>query len=253
MSLDLKESEFFKQKRAGVLLPLFSMRSAGDWGCGDMGSLKEWIEYLSGYGVSILQILPIHETEPGQNCPYSALSAYAIDPIYISINDVSDVAASQQAQDLIKQYGEEIKFWRSEKKVFYRFIKSAKYKVLWVAYEHFWNNEKSANTARYEQFLEFHQKHASWLVPYCIFRSAKDNLGWTSWKHWEKRLKELDLNYLREYSVSNYKQMMFFSYLQWQLQLQLAEVRRIAASRGVLLFGDIPFGVNLDSADVWSN
>ena len=253
MSLDLKESEFFKQKRAGVLLPLFSMRSAGDWGCGDMGSLKEWIEYLSGYGVSILQILPIHETEPGQNCPYSALSAYVIDPIYISINDVSDVAASQQAQDLIKQYGEEIKFWRSEKKVFYRFIKSAKYKVLWAAYEHFWNNEKSANTARYEQFLEFHQKHASWLVPYCIFRSAKDNLGWTSWKHWEKRLKELDLNYLREYSVSNYKQMMFFSYLQWQLQLQLAEVRRIAASRGVLLFGDIPFGVNLDSADVWSN
>lgn len=89
MSLNLKDNNLLGNKRAGVLLPLFSMRSAGDWGCGDMASFKEWIEYLSGYGVKILQILPIHETEPGQNCPYSALSAYAIDPIYISIKDVS--------------------------------------------------------------------------------------------------------------------------------------------------------------------
>lgn len=253
MSLDLRDNVFLKQKRAGVLLPLFSMRSASDWGCGDMASLREWIEYLSGYGVRILQILPIQETEPGQNCPYSALSAYAIDPIYISIKDVEDVAASPEALDLIARCSEEIKFWRGEKRVCYRFIKSAKYKVLWAAYERFLNKEKSASTARYERFLEFHQRHASWLVPYCIFRSAKDNLGWTSWKHWDRRLKELDLNYLKEYSLANYKQMMFFSYLQWQLQLQLADVRRKAGECGVLLFGDIPFGVNFDSADVWSN
>ncbi len=253
MSLDLKDNVLLQKKRAGVLLPLFSMRSASDWGCGDMASLKEWIEYLSGYGISILQILPIHETEPGQTCPYSALSAYAIDPIYISIKDVQDIQASEAAQELIKEYQDEISFWRGEKKVQYKFIKSAKYKVLWAGYEHFIENEKNANTARYSQFLDFHQKHASWLVPYCIFRAAKDNLGWTSWKHWEKKLKELDLQFLREYSVNNYKQMMFFSYLQWQLQLQLTAARATAEKCGVLLFGDIPFGVNFDSADVWAN
>lgn len=252
MALDLKENEFLKKKRAGVLLPLFSMRSASDWGCGDMASLKEWIEYLSGYGVSILQILPIHETEPDQVCPYSALSAYAIDPIYISIKDVPD-AACPEAQELIDQIKDEISFWRGESKVHYKFIKSAKYKVLWAAYEHFLKTEKSKATSRYEDFLTFHQAHASWMVPYCIFRTAKDSLGWSSWKHWEDNLKNLDKDFLRDYTLKHYKQIMFFSYLQWQLQQQLISARESAAKCGVLLFGDIPFGVNFDSADVWSN
>lgn len=252
MSLDLKDNDLLKKKRAGVLLPLFSMRSSSDWGCGDMASLKEWIEYLSTYGVSILQILPIHETEPNQTCPYSALSAYAIDPIYISIKDVPD-ADCAEVKEIIKQFEDDISFWRGESKVHYKFIKAAKYKVLWAAYEQFLKNEKAKATRRYEDFLTFHQTHANWLVPYCIFRSAKDELGWSSWKHWEDGLKNLDKNFLRDYSVKHYKQMMFFSYLQWLIQQQLIDARETAAKCGVLLFGDIPFGVNFDSSDVWSN
>ena len=183
---------------------------------------------------------------------YSALSAYAIDPIYISIKDVPDCACSQ-AQELIKGFKDDIDFWRGENKVHYKFIKSAKYKVLWAAYEHFWKNEKEKATSRYEDFLTFHQAHASWMVPYCLFRTAKDDLGWSSWKHWENNLKILDKNFLRDYTLKHYKQIMFFSYLQWQLQQQLISARESAAKCGVLLFGDIPFGVNFDSADVWAN
>ena len=86
--LNFENNEYLKNKRAGVLLPLSSMRSDDDFGCGDMLSLQDWINYLSTYQIKILQILPIWETAPKVNCPYSALTAFAIDPVYINIPSI---------------------------------------------------------------------------------------------------------------------------------------------------------------------
>lgn len=253
MPVSLKENVLINSRSAGVLLPLFSMRSAGDWGVGDMGSFKEWISYLSGEGIKIIQILPIHETAPGENCPYSALSAYAIDPVYLSIIDIIDVKTSEEAQDIIVQTKEEIEFWRGQSKAQFKYIKTAKYKVLWAAYEHFLKQEKAKNTARYNDFLAFEQKHSAWLIPYSIFRTAEALTGWTSWKYWDKSLSEINITFLKEFALKYSKEMMYFSYIQWLLQGQLEEVRALAKAKNVLIFGDIPFGVNFDSADVWGN
>ncbi len=253
MPISLQENELIKGRSAGVLLPLFSMRSATDWGCGDMASFKEWISYFGGEGIKILQILPIHETAAGENCPYTALSAYAIDPVYLSVEDVAEVKNSKEAQELIAQTRDEINYWRSEAKAHFKYIKAAKYKVLWEAYNYFLKEEQAKNTARYQDFLAFEKQHSSWLVPYSIFRTAKDIMGWSSWKHWENNLKQINIAYLKEFATNNSKQMMFFSYVQWLLQRQLEEVRTLAKEKGVLIFGDIPFGVNFDSADVWGN
>lgn len=253
MSINLSDNEVIKTRNAGVMLPLFSMRSAGDWGCGDMDSFKEWISYLGGEGVKIIQILPIHETAIGENCPYSALSAYAIDPVFLSIKDVKEVKESPEAQELISQMKDDILFWRGEPKVQFKYIKSGKYKVLWAAYKHFLQEEKNKNTPRFKEFLDFQAKHGHWLAPYSMFRTAKDLLGWTSWKHWDKTLKEIHVDELKKFVGHHAEQIMFFSYIQWLLQKQLEEVRALAKEKGVLIFGDIPFGVNLDSADVWAN
>lgn len=253
MPISLQENELMKSRSAGVLLPLFSMRSASDWGCGDMASFKEWISYLGGEGIKILQILPIHETAAGENCPYTALSAYAIDPVYLSIEDVPEVKKSKEAQELITQTRDEINYWRAEAKAHFKYIKAAKYKVLWEAYNYFLKEEQAKNTSRYQDFLAFEKQHSAWLVPYSIFRTSKDLMGWSSWKHWENNLKQINIAYLKEFAVNHSRQMMFFIYVQWLLQRQLEEVRTLAKEKGVLIFGDIPFGVNFDSADVWSN
>ncbi|MDR0953440.1 MAG: 4-alpha-glucanotransferase [Elusimicrobiota bacterium] len=253
MAVDLKDNELIKTKRAGVLLPLFAMRSATDWGIGDMASLKEWIKYLSGEGVKVLQILPIHETAPEENCPYSALSAFAIDPVYLSIEDVPEVKAAPKAQELINKFRAEINLWRSQSSVSFKYIKSAKYKVLWAAYEYFLEEEKAKNTPRYSAFLAFQEQAAPWLVPYCLFRAAKDIFGWASWRHWAKEFQDINVNYLKNFSIENSKQIMFFGYIQWTLQEQIEEVKAVCKEHNMMLFGDIPFGVNFDSADVWAN
>src|SRR5687767_4542063 len=90
-------------RRAGVLIPLFSFPSEATWGIGDIGDVAPMSAWLEGAGQRILQLLPLNEMAPGQSSPYSALSAMAIDPIYISVPAVAefdggDLDASDRAE-----------------------------------------------------------------------------------------------------------------------------------------------------------
>src|ERR1700691_5784733 len=78
---------------AGVLIPLFSCASTTGWGIGDMGDLAPVTAWLAAAGQKVLQLLPLNEMAPGQQSPYSAISAMAIDPIYIRVTTVPEFVA----------------------------------------------------------------------------------------------------------------------------------------------------------------
>src|SRR5438105_13408339 len=81
------------RRQAGLLIPLFSCLSTTSWGVGDMGDLPAVMAWLAGAGQRVLQLLPLNEMAPGQQSPYSAISAMAIDPIFIRVTDVPEFAA----------------------------------------------------------------------------------------------------------------------------------------------------------------
>ena len=72
-------------RRAGVLIPLFSCPGTSSWGIGEIGDLVALTAWLADGGQRALQLLPINEMAPHEQSPYSAMSAMAIDPIYISL------------------------------------------------------------------------------------------------------------------------------------------------------------------------
>src|SRR5687768_588685 len=80
-------------RRAGILVPLFSIPSSRSWGIGEIGDIEPLSRWLAGAGQRILQLLPINEMPPQERSPYSALSAMAIDPQFISMAAVEDFAA----------------------------------------------------------------------------------------------------------------------------------------------------------------
>src|SRR4029078_4950665 len=80
-------------RRAGALIPLFSIPSSRSWGIGEIGDTPLMIPWLKTAGIKILQLLPINEMPPGEMSPYAALSAMAIDPQFITMDDVEDFAA----------------------------------------------------------------------------------------------------------------------------------------------------------------
>ena len=72
--------ELSPEKRiAGVLAPLFALRRDDDLGIGDVAALREFIDWAAEVGFKLVQLLPINETG-GDNSPYNAISAMAIEP-----------------------------------------------------------------------------------------------------------------------------------------------------------------------------
>src|SRR6266536_2707545 len=81
------------QRRAGLLIPLFSCPTAASWGIGDIGDVEAATGWLAASGLRALQLLPLNEMAPGQHSPYSAISAMAIDPIFIKVPAIPEFDA----------------------------------------------------------------------------------------------------------------------------------------------------------------
>ena len=79
-----------RRRQSGIVVPLFSLVSNKGWGIGEFGDLPMFARWLKEAGQSLVQILPIHEMPPIETSPYSAMTAMALDPIYISMSSVAD-------------------------------------------------------------------------------------------------------------------------------------------------------------------
>src|SRR5258708_25771596 len=81
-----------EEKIAGVLVPLFALRGTDDLGIGDVGALREFIDWAAEIGLKLVQLLPINETGVDSS-PYNAISAIAIEPttIHLAPNSPHDL------------------------------------------------------------------------------------------------------------------------------------------------------------------
>src|SRR5512142_2836088 len=73
------------QSRAGILVPVFAIRTEGDLGIGDTDGLRQMIDWCHRHRLSILQTLPVNETSD-DNSPYNALSSLAIEPTTLAVS-----------------------------------------------------------------------------------------------------------------------------------------------------------------------
>src|SRR5262249_23241630 len=89
---------------AGVTLPLFSLRSDRSWGIGEIGDLPAFASWISTAGLSLIQLLPLGEIPGGETSPYSALSAFGIDPVFISMADIPELASEPIAKVLREDF-----------------------------------------------------------------------------------------------------------------------------------------------------
>ena len=84
-----------EQRLAGILVPVFSLRSENDLGIGDVRSLRDFVRFASEVGMGFVQLLPINETGP-DNSPYNAISSVAIEPMTLNCtcDGLKDLQAS---------------------------------------------------------------------------------------------------------------------------------------------------------------
>ncbi len=189
---------------------------------------------------------------PGVNCPYTSMSAFAIDPIYIAIEDIKELDDEIKDEINSSEFTKKIKELRNAKGIPYDNIKKLKFPILWKIYESFKNRHILKNTNLAEDYLAFKKQNKYWLDDFALFRKIKDdyqNMSWTEWPHGLKNRETIMMDAFKE----NHKvEIDFFKYLQWIIHRQWSKAKEKAEKLDIKLFGDLPFMVNQDSADVWS-
>jgi 4-alpha-glucanotransferase len=239
-----------RSRRAGILVPLFSLASSRGWGIGEIPDVAPFARWLESGGQRLLQLLPINEMPPGETSPYSALSAMAIDPQFIALHALEDFAAIGGETAFDAGTRAALDAARESPTIDYATIRPLKQDALRRAFAHFHRREHATGTRRAASFRAFCTEQAWWLDDYALFRALHAYHGERSWDDWPDPIRRRDPQALQTAREALAEDIQFRQYVQWVAGDQWGSVRDAAGQ--VELFGDLPFMVSGDSADVWA-
>ena len=224
-------------RRAGILLPLFSLPSP--YGIGTMGqSAREFIDFLAEAGQSCWQVLPMGPTSFGDS-PYQSFSSFAGNPYFIDLDDLA-------AEGLLNREEYSTLDWGDPQAVDYALLYQNRYPVLRKACRRLLENPP----ADYEAFLA---EHSFWLEDYALFMSLKDSHGGQPWTQWEPELQRRDPQAIAAAREALGEEISFWQAVQFLFYHQWDALKALATKKGISIIGDLPIYVALDSADVWAD
>jgi 4-alpha-glucanotransferase len=238
-------------RHAGLLLPLFSMPSSASWGIGEIGDIPVFASWLRKAGQDLLQLLPINEMAVGQRSPYSALTAMAIDPIFISVHAVEEFAALGGEAAMDGSWRERLAAARQSPVIDHALVRSVKAPALRAAFEQFVRADATPATRRFDLFQGWRSEQSWWLDDYALFRALHASHGDRGWLDWAAPLRDRDPGALVMARKDLEHEIFYRMWLQWVADTQWHEAK--AASGDVALMGDLAFMVDGDSADVWAH
>jgi 4-alpha-glucanotransferase len=228
------------RRGAGVLLHPTSL--PGGHPIGDLGPAAHgFLGWLAENGLRHWQVLPLGPTGFGDS-PYTALSAFAGNPLLISpeglVDDgllpASDAGAASDAAEAVD----------------FAAARALKERLHRSAWEGFARKAAPELVRSWEAFREGPAR--LWLEDWALFaaiKASRDGGAWTGWEEGLRRRRRKDLDRARreldaEIELRRFEQFLF--------QRQWSKLRDRAAELRIELIGDVPIYVALDSADVWA-
>lgn len=228
-------------RAAGMAIPVFSLRSEAGCGVGEFSDLKAMGDWSASCGMKMLQILPINDTTSTRtwtdSYPYSAISVYALHPIYLRLDGMTvpltNESEFRKARTKLNQL----------KKLDYEAVMDLKWRLtreVFDVYQKSILNDPS--------FLEFLKRNHDWVLDYAVFSVKRDEFGtadfskWGDWKDYDA--KKID-------TLSDDANVIYFVWLQFELDRQLTAAVAHLRAAGVALKGDLPIGVDKESVDAW--
>jgi len=255
-----------KERSTGLVVPLLAVRT-DDRACGEFPDIAALASLAKLWGMNLIQLLPVNDSG-WQSSPYSALSSIALNPVYLRIEDLPEVAIPVASaitlssgantpgrvaspanlaatREKIKRIGED---FSGRRRVSYGELLSRKLRVL----AELW--EESFDRADTSTELDAWVEKNAWVRPYACFLELKKRFGGLPWWSWPRYryVGEKDIGQL--WSDADFsKDLRFWAWLQMRAQQQFSAACGHAHSMWIDVMGDIPILMNRDSADAWCN
>lgn len=228
-------------RAAGVAIPVFSLRSEAGCGVGEFSDLIAMGDWAASCGMKMIQILPINDTTSSRtwtdSYPYSAISVYALHPIYLRLDEMTvplpDEAGFRLAREELNR----------AKKLDYEAVMALKWRVTRQVFD-----AQQKSILRDKSFLNFLKQNRDWVLDYAVFSVKRDEFGtanfskWGDWKDCDA--KKID-------ALSSDASVLYYIWLQFELDRQLTRAVAHLHAKGVALKGDLPIGVDKESVDAW--
>ncbi|MDR1126690.1 MAG: 4-alpha-glucanotransferase [Treponema sp.] len=231
-------------RRIGVVVPIGALRGEKSLGVGEFPDLKEFASLAKDMGIGLIQLLPVNDTG-FESSPYSALSAFALHPLYVRIGDIP-VAASYS-----KKIKETFASEEKQPRFSHQRILRAKLGLLKEIYAT--NEESIIKSAEGGELAKWIEENP-WVKSYAVFRRLKEVNEQKSWKEWEPKYQQVTKEQIEAFwsDESLRADHIFWVWIQEALDTQFAQAAQAVADAGIILEGDLPILINDDSCDVWA-
>lgn len=215
----------------GILAPISSLPS--NEGIGTLGEgAYRFIDYLSGTGASVWQVLPLNPTNFGDS-PYQSCSSDALNYYFIDLDLlVKDGLLKREETALCGNDG--------GRRVDYGKLFVDKVALLRLAYSRFDGGEdfrKFIDNGGYTEFAGF-----------MALKSLFNHVAWTEW---EEPYRTYDRGVVEEFARGHARETEFWLFTQYVFLKQWHALKDYANARGISIMGDIPLYVAYDSVEVW--
>ena len=238
-------------RRAGLLVPLFSVPSTRSWGIGEFADLPRLAEWLRQARQRIVLMLPLSEMPPDETSPYSSLSAMALSSQFIALDDVEDFTTIGGEAALEPELKGRLDAARGSPTIDYANVRDLKQIALQRSFARFQREEWTRDTRRAGLLRTYITAQAWWLDDYALFRALQSRHGERVWHDWPEPIRSRDAGALSSARAELTDEILYWQYVQWIADRQWAAAR--AAADDLAVFGDLPFAVGAESADVWAH
>lgn len=230
---------------AGVVIPVFSLRSEGSQGVGDFGDLAHMASFAATAGMHAIQLLPVYDTtqtHTWSDCyPYSAISIYALHPMYADLRQLPRLT-SKAAMSRFEARAAEL---NALPHVDYEAVNRLKHDYLQMLY-----TQEGSATMVSDDYRRYYAENEDWLLPYTAFCLLRDQYGTCDFRQWPEHA-IYEPGEVRSMVERRAKETGYYAFIQYILDKQLKQAASRAHDLGVWLKGDIPIGISRCSVEAW--
>lgn len=249
-----------QKKLWGTFLQLYTLKSEQNWGIGDFGDLKAFLQQLQPYQADFVGLNPIHSlfpANPDSASPYSPSSRKWLNIIYIDINQLPEFQQSEEAQAWFNstEIQQKLAKVRSENLVNYAEVVPLKLQGLRFAFEQF---KQKPTALSHSAFTEFVQAGGESLQVQATFDALHAHLSkryaaqW-GWDFWAKEYQDYHSEVVTQFRHQYADEIEFYAWLQFCADRQLAECDAVCRSHNMTIgmYRDLAVGVTGGGAETW--
>ncbi|MGB6066488.1 MAG: 4-alpha-glucanotransferase [Desulfomonilaceae bacterium] len=255
------------KKIVGIALALYGVRSDTNWGVGDFSDLAKIIDWAANdLSADVVGINPLHalfNRRPYNSSPYLPSSRLFRNFIYLDVPGIADFGDSPAAQSLTEssEVRHKIRELRDDKHVNYEEVSALKLRVLREVFTDFMKNYGRANYrgTRWRDFQSYIASEGIYLERFATFCALDEHFRSTiqvrqNWREWPEEFHNPSSSEVGKFQRDNEEEILFWMYLQWQIDVQLKQVQEHATKSGMIigLYNDEALAVDRNGADFWA-